>query len=293
MAGINANILYSVVRIRASFVDDIGNVRRGVGTGFWLRTKEERRVLVTNRHVLDASMVAALHGLGESLRMTECSVEQRLMRGVAKTRDDVRRVLQADTRFARVTNIERSLICAPSADCAILAEPALDAGPPDGESFVDMPILRESDLADETWLATRVDLQDHLLFIGFPGRDWWDTKWNLPVVRHAVIASAPWIPFSNAAIRTADTLLVSGFSFGGSSGSPLLSAERGIGPGDIHDPYYNPVKLIGIMSGHINEQVPLPALIDHTGLSYATRSTSILDVVKTWRDSWSNLPTSA
>ncbi len=284
MSGINPNLLYSVVRVRTRFVDDIGNAPTGVGTGFWLRTTEEEHVLVTNRHVVDPVMVAARLGLRPSLRRTELAIELRLAAGAAANPSEFRRVLRPDTTFARVTNADASLLCAPAADCAIVVRPELEVELHGGGEFRSLPILREADLADEAWFATRIDVHDDLFFVGFPGKEWWDTTWNLPIARRAIIASAPWLPFSNEAVRTPDTLLVSGFSFGGSSGSPLLSSERGIGPGGgINDPYWNPPKLLGIMSGHINEPVPLPSLIDHTGLSYATRSTSILALLATWR----------
>jgi hypothetical protein len=210
------------------------------------------------------------------------AIELRQVVGGASQPTDFRRVFQSRTTFARVQNAETVLMCSPDADCAIVPRPALEMDRP--EVFNCLPILREADLADASWFETRIDLYDQLFFIGFPGRGWWDTKWNLPIVRAATVASAPWQPFSNEAIRTADTMLVSGFSFAGSSGSPLLSAERGIGPsGGIVDQYHNPPKLLGIMSGHLNDPVIVPSLIDHTGLSYATRSTSILALLHEWR----------
>lgn len=123
---------------------------------------------------------------------------------------------------------------------------------------------------------------DLISFLGFPGSGashWWDQTWHTPIARQAGIASWPHIPFCNSEIKTSDVTLVSGLSFSGSSGSLVLLHEKGIPPGDILDPMYAPPTILGIMSGHWWEPSAEPTMFHHSGLSYYTRSTSILELL--------------
>lgn len=54
MSGIDQRVIFAVTRIRAHFVDPIGNAFPPVvGTGFFLETLDAHNILVTNRHNLD------------------------------------------------------------------------------------------------------------------------------------------------------------------------------------------------------------------------------------------------
>jgi hypothetical protein len=125
-------------------------------------------------------------------------------------------------------------------------------------------------------------MMDLVSFIGFPGSGkskWWDHAWHSPVARLASLASSPHQPFSNPSIPTADTVLVAGLSFSGSSGSMVILHQKGIPPGDIVDPTYAPAMIVGIMSGHWWEAAQEPEMFSHSGLSYFTRSTAILPLL--------------
>jgi hypothetical protein len=97
----------------------------------------------------------------------------------------------------------------------------------------------------------------------------------------ATLASIPAVEFRNDAVKTTEVMLVSGLSFSGSSGSPVLNQRKGIPPGgDINDPSYVPSKIIGIMSGHFWENPDdAPEMFRHSGLSYLTKSTAILALI--------------
>ncbi len=110
---------------------------------------------------------------------------------------------------------------------------------------------------------------------------------QLPIARIAYIANESSKPYNNSAIKTSDVTLVSGLSFGGSSGSPVILMPKGIGIPTSFSPHVIP-KIIGIMSGHardilLDPRIPensSPLLSAYSGLSYYTRSTSILELLQ-------------
>ncbi|MBW4444504.1 MAG: hypothetical protein KME10_25510 [Plectolyngbya sp. WJT66-NPBG17] len=53
--GLDNQFLYSAYKITATFADDIGNVKSGTGTCFFVKNKSGNFCLITNRHVVDLS----------------------------------------------------------------------------------------------------------------------------------------------------------------------------------------------------------------------------------------------
>jgi hypothetical protein len=269
MTGIAQHLIFAVTRIRAGFVDRIGNLFPPVvGTGFFLRTYDKRTVLVTNRHNLDPRLKL---GAGTAYRLARLEVELRAVAPTAEPIVDAAEVAGPDTRFVHLGELATSVFASSDADCALVADPVwLEREEP----YAAMALFTEDNLADERHFREHVRVMDAASFVGFPGRGgrhWWDEQWRLPIVRPASIASWPAVPFSNRSIKTADTLLVAGHSFTGSSGSPVLTHGKG------NSPTYVPARTIGIMSGHFDEEVEHPPeMFRHSGLSYLTRSTSIL-----------------
>lgn len=173
--------------------------------------------------------------------------------------------------------LDGSLRLHPTADVAVITAPSFDAAG-FGYNFFSI-----SEIATNDFLHNLVLPMDVASFIGYPGRKgnpWWDELWQMSIARSVNIASVPAIPFSNTEIRTSDVSLVSGLSFSGSSGSPIMSHEKGIrvGNGLIGGTYAEP-KLIGIMSGHWWGQESSAGMFFHSGLSYFTRSTAILELL--------------
>ncbi len=144
-------------------------------------------------------------------------------------------------------------------------------------------------LADEEFFVKRSRITADISFLGYP-MNLCDDQWILPIARHAIIASIPEIDFSYKDISFKKIVLVSGLSFEGGSGSPVFSSLRGtrincdIGAAESDD--YCPQKLLGIMSGHL--QLPTEekligreaAFTKHTGLSYFTKSSALLEIIK-------------
>jgi hypothetical protein len=269
MSGIAQHLIFAVTRVRAGFADRIGNLFPDVvGTGFFLRTSDGHTVLVTNRHNLDPRLKL---GADTSFRLARLEVELRAVSSTTEPILDAAEVARPETRFFRLGELATRVFVSSEADCALVADPAwLEREEP----YTAMALFTEEGLADERHFREHVRVMDAASFVGFPGRGgrhWWDEQWKLPIVRPASIASWPAIPFRNGSIKTADTLLVAGHSFTGSSGSPVLTHGKG------NSPTYVASRTIGIMSGHFDEEVDqAPEMFRHSGLSYLTRSTSII-----------------
>lgn len=280
-------LFLGVTRIQSMFADTLGNERTGLGTGFWMRLASGKDVLITNRHNVDPSIKFPdnpdfkLHSLKIELRRISAS-------------GDNRPTISPETQFFEISD-NSQLFASANADCAICVANFKNPN----EDFPVTAPFEESDLADDDFFLKELRPAHELYFIGFAGRrsdqtanrpaqSWWDTKWNFPVARSAVVASMPFLTFRNETIKWDDVLLVSGMSFSGSSGSPVISREIGFrstppsAPGSIKIKFegYAPEKLIGIMTGHWQSKHDTDDAFEHSGLSYITRSTSIIHLIK-------------
>jgi hypothetical protein len=262
------SILFCVNRIRAVFRDHIGNSKAISGTGFWVEVGTHRH-FVTNRHNVDPTLRLGAETL---FRLNEVSIELRV--------EEPPGTLHEVTRFAEVDNWAQALRVHETADVAVLLSPVFASGAPTGIRQFTSSLLATNNLFKNTLQVT-----DAASFIGFPGRSgeqWWDERWNLPISRSVHLASWPEQPFTNRLIKTSDTHLVTGFSFSGSSGSPVLCHERGIqitGAVTARSSNYCAPHIVGIMSGHW-EEPGLNNMFHHSGLSYLTRSTSIRELLQ-------------
>jgi len=246
-------------------------------------SNQGKHIFVTNRHNCDPTIKL---GSTTAYKCYEVKLE---------LREQQFYIPSAKTQFFTITDLS-CLKFHPSADVCIFEDPEfVDLDPcfrmstlfsVDGGNFSYQPILTVEDIADKAYLEQNVAPMDAVSFIGFPGsggKGWWDEKWNLPIARSATIASHPKIPFTHKAIKTTDTTLVSGFSFSGSSGSPVFLHQKGLKSSATmkFNAYVEP-KIIGIMSGHFQDK-DTPPMFQHTGLSYLTRSTSIIECLGLFR----------
>lgn len=160
------------------------------------------------------------------------------------------------TKFFRVENLGEALIRHETADCAAIRGPKFSRP---AEFALGPQGFRFDALADEEFLANSAQIMDAASFIGFPqseGASWWDTRTNQPIARMVSLASLPGQPFVNATLPKTlaeNVALVSGLSFAGSSGSPLILHSKGFKvtpPLAVTGGSYVPAKIIGLMSGH-------------------------------------------
>lgn len=280
MSGIAVTAFEAVSQIKVLFVDDLGNQKLIFGTGFWISVNNTR-FFVTNRHNFDATIKLRNE---TTYRPHELQIRlRRVSHGVVEpvTQRVIDRVFEQETQFFQVSKFEESLISHPAADVAVLREPVFE-NLTDG--FSTRLCFDIQDIADDSFFNQVLRPMDSAAFIGFPGsrgKGWWDENWGFPIVRSVGIASIPAFTFTNASIPTTEVTLVTGLSFSGSSGSPIISYEKGI---QVAAPpsggNYVPPKVIGIMSGHWNEEpTPDQTMFFHSGLSYFTRSTAILKLL--------------
>src|SRR6266568_758798 len=251
MLGYRNKLFLGVTRIRSEFVDGLNPPRTGHGSGFWLRLKSGRTCFITSRHNLDPSIKFPK---AANLRLESLSIE--LRQNMGKKGDEP--VYGFQTRFFELAEEGNKIIAPDNADCAVIFPKFKE----DTEGFPICDPFEEGDLADEDFLRKALMPAHDVFFIGFAGRSgdssagrqsssWWDTKWNLPIARSAIIASVPFLNFNNSGVKTQDVMLVSGLSFSGSSGSPVISKAVGF---ETKPPIkfngYLPEKIVGIMSGH-------------------------------------------
>ncbi len=261
MSGIAPFALFHVNQIEVTFVDDIGNSRTILGTGFWV-DKEGVHYFVTNAHNIEPGMK-----LGRDTKYQ-----------LSKFKIFLRRKIYGE--WFPVTSacdivIDDSLKKHLRADVAVIRSPKF-INMPEGMAYT---CFNFSDLAGSQWIEENLNAMDVASFIGFPGKagvPWYDEHWNLAIARTVNIASLPRAGFFNSGISTSDVMLVSGLSFSGSSGSAMISHEKGIVG---HRGHYVPPKLIGIMSGHWWNEETDSDVFRHSGLSYLTRSTAIIDLL--------------
>lgn len=257
MTTINDRIVFCVNKLVVSFLDG-ERLRVFQGTGFWIE-HNGHPIIVTNRHNLDPELKFE----GAGYRFSEVQVELRKWVGESATRE---------TRIFTIT--KPRILLDEDADCCLIVDP--DCG--DVDSF--RPIcLPSASVADSAWLDRRARLMDRVHFIGYPlspsgFKPWWDTGWGIPIAREASIASLPFIGFENPLVQTSSTanisdiVLVSGHSFGGCSGSPVVHTAETSKTG-MRDS-----RIVGIMSGHLGDKDRYDRAV-HGGLSFFTRSTSI------------------
>jgi len=267
MSGINQSVVLNVCRLVARFADDIGNHKAISGSGFWLLDGNDD-IYVTNKHNVDPTIV---FGDDTDLKIDSLEIELRLFQGNTPT---------SSTKFFEAINVPQCIKSAPSADVAIIRNPTYKN---QTIQYRHGRVLKVGDLADQHFIEDKVQIMDVASFIGFPGKGmsrWWDQAWNLGIARSVNIASLPGVPFTHSDIKTKDITLVSGLSFSGSSGSVVILHEKSIKPGaGLVNPSYVPPKILGIMSGHWPEPGTTPAMLSHSGLSYFTRSTSIVNLL--------------
>jgi hypothetical protein len=262
MVGIASQVVFGVARVKTTFDGESSHApRTGHGTGFWLDSGKGL-AFVTNRHNLDASLWAPPRS---DLSLLDVQLEYRHCEEGAAF---------PDTRFFSVQNLSTALKMHATADCAAIIDPQVQKP----SEFATPLSFRIKDIADEQFFREHVRIMDFASFIGFPGSGkdvWWDQRATHPIARLATIASLPDAPFVNDAIKTADVTLVSGMSFSGSSGSPIILHLKA---DTVWEQHRVKPRVLGIMSGHLQDRESLHPMFQHTGLSYFTRSTSILQL---------------
>lgn len=272
-----SSMIFSVVqKINITFVSGIGNVKNVVGTGFWIYSNNNKMLFITNKH----NLVPGMHGF-DDYRLVALKIDYRHFNPSLQ-------MPFADTYDLDATDWEKYYgEDSDSPDIAILKMPEglQMINPTDPHVH---PYCNESLLAEASFYQHSLKVGDNCHFIGFPSHQRDNPLFDLPISRNCNISSLPLIDYyleNVRGVKTKEICLVGGFSFGGSSGSIVFSYPKGLklGAGLSMSGGSNYVvpRLIGVMSGHWSE--PVSDYFNksaHTGLSYFTKSTAILDLMQ-------------
>lgn len=268
MKKLHPALKHSVTLLQITAAQDIGNPRTYNGTGFWIRTFDGLPALITNRHILDPVLKSPVYN-GYFIEELKVQVRETVNGEYSQKAEFVNLILEEAQGFCHLT-----------ADVTIIIDPKF-CGNVTSNHYGFEPIIA-IELADEDFFLNRCEMFDPVGFLGYP-ENWFNTLSNMSIGRTAFLASYPEEAYGNQLTKTEDVILVSGLSFKGSSGSPVFSQPKGLNieskNGVIVNSPYVPPKLIGIMSGHYLDKNVDSAFSEHSGLSYFTRSTAILDLL--------------
>lgn len=238
------------------------------GTGIWITIggKNADVFFITNRHLTDYSFAKDEWEKIGAKKIEKLDIELR-------KRDRKSRAFTDETKFFDIiTGFDNIFYPQDDSDIAVLhfnmSNPMMDFFRTVGFCPYCMNLFPF--VADENYFSRDLLINDHIAFLGYP-KNLYDPTTNYPISRIGSISSIPFMPFGNKFIPKGDVVLVSGLSFGGSSGSPVFSLPvntKGIGFGRVLE-----AKLVGIMAGHLEEKN------QHKGLSYFYKSTKIFEIL--------------
>lgn len=134
-----------------------------------------------------------------------------------------------------------------------------------------------SKLATENELYSDLHPFDLLAFTGFPSG--FDKSELRAIIRSGTVASDPRFSYTYDGEDKGEIILYEGFSFGGSSGSPVIAVPK-IAPKDVEFslPHLNQDRrflVVGINAGHTLDTSHIATIPQHSGLSYFVKSSVI------------------
>lgn len=253
----DASVLYSAYRLFMDFTDEYGAIKgEKTGTCFFV-SSNGRLFLVTNRHNLDAGYRDAdkRNRKLTSLTVSGFDSKSHFFRG--KLLDFIGPIFPSNR----------------DEDVAILAPKGvvLESGATGPLSVRN--IQREA-IADLSFLSG-FSASEFIVFPGYPR--WHDRAEHRPIIRSGIVSSDPATNYTGPSDAPgARRIAFEGFSFDGSSGSPVFCLPFGLnaGPG-ISGISFRHQRLIGINMGHENDgRTGL-----HSGISRMIKSTVILELM--------------
>lgn len=256
--GINKQVLYSAVKIEASFENsELQKSKTVTGTAFFCKIKDAL-LLVTNRHVLELSYRNSRYS---GFHLTALTITGRL------SGDDL-------TQISVMLPVEVIFHADERNDVAAIRC--------EGLRFRSASAVKVDYFIPEGLVATFEDFQSDIEvcdFVAFPGYPQWHDQVEVrPILRVGTIASDPSKNYHYGQGDSAlggDCVAYEAFSYGGSSGSPVFALQKGIQPGvGIELKAYRSAKFIGINGGHLPSSD-----LAHSGVSYFYRSSLLFDMV--------------
>ena len=252
--------LYSAYQLTCFFVNGTGKDITCTGTGFFVRTKHHKQVLVTNRHVVDLEYADAKYA-GFKLRQ---------LRVTGKADDSSSGLPELD-RECIVHECTLKYSTVPQNDIACLTDLSVIIS--DGSSMDIDYWIPQKLLATKTDFETKFSVCDFVAFPGFP--EWYDKRQHRPILRTGTISSDPRYDYAESQDYMGECIAYEAFSYGGSSGSPVFAVQKGPKPGaGISFPGFRELKLIGINAGHLSAGKGT-----HSGISYMYKASAILSII--------------
>ena len=264
--GLTHEAIYAAVHTVAVFDGRNGDVKEVSGTSFALDV-EGKTVLVTNRHMVDLNF-GRTDGkyVSFTLRHLICAV---------RARDTTDGSPGESRRYVvPMTHNEVLYDSNPRNDVAIIFD--IQSGNLDGsENRRWEYCFKFSDVATEEELRTELQPFDVLAFPGFPYG--FDRQGLRAIIRVGTVACDPRFEYNFESQDKGDILLFEGFSFGGSSGSPVIAVPK-VPPVNVDNHPANRFRrlmVVGVNAGHISV-----ATGQHAGLSFFVRSSVIRRIVQ-------------
>lgn len=248
------------------------------GTSFGLNV-EGKLVLVTNRHIVDLNFGRTdAKYIGFTLRHLICEIRAR---DTPSGQPGVTRRL-----IVPMTHNQLSFDANPRNDVVIIFD--VQTGNVDGSNDRQWDYCFSwSDVATEQELRNELEPFDVLAFPGFPTG--FDKLGLRAVIRGGTVACDPRFDYSFESEDRGEILLYEGFSFGGSSGSPVIAIPK-VPPINVNPHPANRFRrllLVGVNAGHLTM-----ATGQHAGLSYFVRSSVIRRLVEPHLTSGNTVSTS-
>lgn len=249
-----AHFLYSAYRLDVEHRDSIGTSKTGSATAFVLATQPGTPWLVTNRHVID------LRYRETSAKYDDFSLTALSITGRRSDDSSYTFKLHPDARLLFHSDAKNDVV---------MIEPRICFdGFEEGERSLHWHFGLEH-LATQDTFAKSVRAFDLVCYAGFP--DQYDRLGNRPILRSGYIASDPNFDYSWDRQQHGQCVAYEGFSFSGSSGSPVYAPPRGA----LNIPDSRNGFLVGVNAGHV------PTYPNgHSGISYFYKSTVLLDIIR-------------
>lgn len=266
--GFDEAFLYCAKKLEVVYADETAQAldRSISGTLFAVLTPSRAPAFVTNRHMLDEEMFRARDPVKlKHFKRKSASVTFQV---------DTRERWPTKTLKVEVRIPPTEVLTPPTGeDLAVMVNPRLSQNA-DMHRF-----LMWNMVSNEDYIAG-LNVCDFVAYSGFPpGHDPASAR---PIMRTGTIASDPRFghTFSDG-VGGPNVIAYEAFSWGGSSGSPVFSFQRGLdGSGGFRSHDYRPPRLVGVNVGHYKNEDESSIRAQHSGLSYFVKASVLHAMLK-------------
>ena len=265
--GLRNDFLYLALKIDVEFINSKSDTAKMEGTAFIVKNKKGELCLITNRHVVDLSYKKT-EAKWADFKCNEIVIHCKEMDEKGLPSNDHLLLVGNPEDFKFPINYQNDVACLKN-----FMVKSFDGSEPKINYNLDF-----KDIATKNELISQISICDQIAFPGFP--TWHDHRNKLAIFRTGTIASDPRFNYSYNGEDNGEVLAYEGFSFAGSSGSPVFAIQKGIKISsdslNISGGDFRRVMLIGVNAGHLPEK----GVIDtHSGISFFYKSSVILELI--------------